>query len=221
MTASPAPSSTAVAVNFGWLWRPFLFHRKSFPHQPHCSLCCQPALHPVRLPTRPAVAAAPQRDSSALPWPRGGGCAALQGRACHISPPAGRLRLPAGVWRPSCRPGPQYRTVSTSLLIDRNQLPQPFVPHQPTDTLSTQLVWNVQGEMFVCLMKWRGRDWERRRKDLSYFRSLIMVPLIILISDWVCFSSCALQCAFGVLVQFLLKASGCCFYSDWDQGFSQ
>lgn len=46
----------------------------------------------------------------------------------------------------------------------------------------------------VCVINERGGggDWERRRNDQSCLHSLIAVPLIVLISDWVCFSSCAL-----------------------------
>lgn len=70
--------------------------RQKFPEQPHRSVRRQPAPCPVRLPPRPAAAAARQRDAAAFPRPTRGR-AAVQGRSRRLPPPAGRLRLPAGV----------------------------------------------------------------------------------------------------------------------------
>lgn len=68
----------------------------------------------------------------------------------------------------------------------------------------------------VCVINERnqGGETERRRNDQSCFHSLVMVPLISLTSDWLCFSSYALcSCLGAVLLKKKPRDAVLFFYS--------
>lgn len=195
VTASPAPPATAVAVNFGWLWSPFLSQEEFsapaalFPTLPTCSSSCMTANA-----ARGCSCSSTRLQCASLVWRRRmrrstGTCVPHIAICWTAATSSGSVK--AELWAGAPIPNCEHKSPHWWKPTPRSQPWEFALPNLLIQ--SAELVRNVQGKMFVWLMKaMKGGDWERRRIDQSCFHSLIMVPLIILISDWVCFNSCAL-----------------------------